>query len=418
MINKKTTQFDYQNKRRAKNSFRNNVKRKNKKYDPNRKRNIRTEKEFQYSHDIERFISSNKKYTTSKNQQNIIDLSDDFCLFNNPSKVLFQLVNMLAYAKSKNTIELTNKGKGKISFGALYLLDNLCWEIGRKKLWRSKLTSLTSEDQQLFANLKSVENQTSDTPYAYIINSRIRINREDDKLAKQIHREKSTEIRALVKKGINDNIDPNYDLSPEEHTAIDSAISEHFDNILSHAPTTDYGQLCGVYHKANNEVIILIYNFGNTIYESMTKETMPDDIKKDINGVIENHTERSFFITKSKFTKENALTLLALQEGISSKLTSNISRGHGLMDFIQHCFELNSKSKIRIISGKTAIKIDSKYKIEDKEFLGRTRRILALNTNNDIFEKPDEDYVSSMNITFPGVLIETIIPLTKENEDV
>jgi hypothetical protein len=73
--------------------------------------------------------------------------------------------------------------------------------------------------------------------------------------------------------------------------------------------------------------------------------------------------------------------------------------------------DLNTNSKIAIISGKSAIKIDSTYKISSKDVLGRKRRILAFNEENDIFEKPNQNNVVNLSFNFPGVIIETIIPL-------
>ncbi len=106
---------------------------------------------------------------------------------------------------------------------------------------------------------------------------------------------------------------------------------------------------------------------------------------------------------------------MALQEGISSKLNADITRGHGIIDFIEHCMELNHDSQIVIISGKTAIKIDSQYGIKNEMVLGRNRRIIALNKDNDIFDKPDGDKVVNLPTNFPGVIIETTIPLIIKN---
>ena len=103
---------------------------------------------------------------------------------------------------------------------------------------------------------------------------------------------------------------------------------------------------------------------------------------------------------------------MALQEGISSKLDADETRGYGLMDFIEHCFELSIGTKIVIISGQTTIRIDENYKIQKKEILGRERRVLSFNKEGDILNKPDKNYVLDHGAFFPGVIIETTIPLS------
>jgi len=105
--------------------------------------------------------------------------------------------------------------------------------------------------------------------------------------------------------------------------------------------------------------------------------------------------------------------LLAIQEGISSRVKFDKSRGHGLIDFIEHCFHLNNETKIVIISGNTAIRIDKKYQIGKRKLFNRERRIIAMNASNDIYDKPDSSNVVNLNLNFPGVLIETTIPLSQ-----
>ena len=126
--------------------------------------------------------------------------------------------------------------------------------------------------------------------------------------------------------------------------------------------------MCGFFDKEKKEITILIYNFGPTIAETLSQDNLPNHVQTALNQVIENHTKRAYWVGK-KFTQENALTLMAIQEGISSKLDQDKSRGHGITDFIEHCMDLNTNSKIAIISGKSAIKIDSTYKISSKDVL-------------------------------------------------
>jgi hypothetical protein len=404
-MSQKINRSDNKNTRRAKKSFNNKQKRKNKTKSTH-ENPIVNEYTTLYSSEIQHFYDSNRKIKkSSKNKE--IELDDDFSLFDNPDKVLRSLINILHQARINHTY-VSLKFKNKISFGALYFIDTMCWQIAKKKRWGLK-HNLPKEAYNLLTNLQSIQSNTTDTKESYIINNRIKINRVEDALARQVHKEKSKEIRDLIRKGIREIHDEDYQLSHEENTAIDSAISEHFDNILLHVPDADYGYLCGYFDRINKTVTILIYNFGCTIAHTLSKDNLPSHIKISVEQVIANFTKHR--LLWSDFTKENALTLLALQEGISSKLDADISRGHGIMDFIEHCVELNEESQIVIISGKTAIKINSKYKISEVDAFGRKRRIIAFNEKNDIFTKPDKENVVNLDVNFPGVIIETTIPL-------
>lgn len=363
-----------------------------------------------YSHHIEDFCAINRiqKWKPSKNT---IKLDEKFSLFEDPQLVLRTLLEMLH--RGKISQQLTRlRYVGDVSFGALYLIDNLCWEIGQKRRWHVICENISEKEKEKLSNLKSISSSTYENMHAYMINEIVRINRSSNPKADQSYKVKSKEITDMVQQAIREtNNDPEFELSFDAYQAITSTIGEHFDNIVLHAHDTELGILCGFYDKENKEITILIYNFGQTIFESLTSDTLPDIMKDEIEDIIKSHSKRDFFVGKGKFTAENALTLLALQEGISSRVKYDKSRGHGLMDFIEHCFSLNNETRIVLISGNTAIKIDKRYPIGKEYLFGRERRVIALNDTNSIYEKPDNNYVINMNINFPGVLIETKIPL-------
>lgn len=363
-----------------------------------------------YSHNIEEFCSVNR-ISRWKPSNNIIKLDEKFSLFEDPQLVLRTLLEMLHRAKISQ--QLTRlRYAGEVSFGALYLIDNLCWEIGQKRRWQILCENITETEKEKLSNLKSISSSTYENTHAYMINERVRINRSLDPKADQSYKVKSKEITDMVQQAIREtNNEPEFELSFNAYQAITSTIGEHFDNIVLHARKAELGILCGFYDKETKEITILIYNFGKTIYESLASDSLPDEMKDEIEDIIKSHSKRDFFVGKSKFTAENALTLLGLQEGISSRVKYDKSRGHGLMDFIEHCFNLNKETRIVLISGNTAIKIDKKYQIGKELLFGRERRVIAMNDANSIYEKPDSKYVINLNLNFPGVLIETTIPL-------
>lgn len=368
-------------------------------------------KQIRFSDSIEYFCNANHKLIR-QNKASLLKLNIEFSLFNNPTKVLIELLNLLSHAKIF-VKSPSIKYDGYVSFGAIHLLDNLCWEIGRKRRWVLTYKDFPKPDISIISNLKSVISNEIDDEYEYMINERININRSNAG-ANQSYKAKATIITNMIEKAIRETKnDDNYVLPLDIHGAIKSAIGEQFDNIHLHSVDTDFGTLCGFYNKVNKEVTLLVYNFGKTIAETLRDSDLPKKVLQEINTILVSHQKKSFFnLTKNTdFSAENALTLLALQEGISSRIKYDITRGHGLIDFIGNCFELNSKCKVTVISGKTAIKIDDTYKIKSENVFGNTRRILAFNKNNDIFEKPDPKYVINTGVNFNGVIIETIIPL-------
>lgn len=363
-----------------------------------------------YSKDIEQFCKLNNISKWANEINLLIRINEEVSLYENPEKVLRILLRILHNARFNNLYPKL-EFDSRVSFGALYLIDNICWEIGKKRNWGIHLSKMDANDRRILSKLRSFASSEYDDDYAYMLNEKVEINRKADVFANQQYKAKSKIVTDMIQRAIRESGQPDFELSAEAYQAISSTIGEHFDNILQHVPDAEYGYLCGFYNKELKEVVILIFNFGNTIAETLKVNNLPNEIKDEINDVIQNHKKRKFIIIGQSFTESNALTLLALQEGISSRLQYDKSRGHGLMDFIEHCFELNDNCKIAMISGDTAIKIDKTYKVEEKEFLGRKRRILAFNKANNLYEKPDSQFVSNLPLVFPGVIIETRIPL-------
>lgn len=413
-----TYKSDNHNTRHSKNQLRSRLKSKVKRK-LNQKKQIPTssgtkpygskQKKLNLSNEITNFYSINKqKIWKTKSEK--INLTTEFNIFDNPERVIGTILDIL-YKATTNQEYVTLDYKSGVCFGALYFIDTICWEIARSKKWVLNLQHLPMAEREMLLNLKSFRTSCSDNQYTYIVHSKIKINRTDDKLAKQEFKLKSTEIRELIGRGLSESNNNRVELTIDQHHALDSAISEHFDNILLHAPNATYGFLCGMYNKHDKSVSILIYNYGPTIADTLNNEELPEEVKTFKDTVIGNHISKNYFEFKRHFNKENALTLLAIQEGISSVIGVDKSRGHGIIDFIGHCFELSKETKITFISGNTAIRIDKKYMISSREIMNRSRKMLALNEENDIFTKPDSNYVKNIRFKFPGVIIVTHIPL-------
>lgn len=363
-----------------------------------------------FSNFIEKFCHENPVKIGYFNSHHEIKLDRDFSLFENPNRVLLNLREMFEYARKKNKFaKLKYNGHG--SFGALYLIDSMCWEIARAKKWTLDHRELPREELVILSKLKSFASSSYEDSKGYMINEKVHINREDGPMGDQNYKVQVKRITDMLNQAISDQKGYEYELPLEAYNTINSTISEQFDNILLHAPDASFGTLCGFYNKTSREITILIFNYGNTIYETLSMNNLPMEMQEKVDVIISNYRKKQIIFMESKFSVENALTLLAFQEGVSSRLTFDNTRGHGLIDFAENCFELCEDAKIVIISGKTAIKIDNKYKIEKRHVFDRERRVLAFNSTNDLFEKPKSSHVQNLSVYFPGVIIETTIPL-------
>jgi hypothetical protein len=151
---------------------------------------------------------------------------------------LSALLDILYLARTnRNSVNL--RYKDKASFGALYFIDTMCWQIAKHRPWKLN-HNLPAKEAKILSNLKSLNPNKTESEDAYIINTKVEINREENPLAEQEHKQRSKEIRDMIIKGIREH-QPEYELTHPQHTAIDSAISEHFDNILLHVPKALYG---------------------------------------------------------------------------------------------------------------------------------------------------------------------------------
>jgi len=407
--------------RRAKKAYNNSQSRKGRVYiHSNQQINVRKKGKFhgirkapiRFEKEIERFCLTNYALTTTPSRA-VLKLNKEFSLFHDPTKVLLSLLNLLKHAKELR-VHPKITYDGYVSFGAVYLIDNLCWEIGKKRKWLVDFQKFPADEKSILSNLRSAVSSTVDDENENMINERVLINRNPDAGNNQQYRSKAKDITDMIQRAFQQIMhDDSFSLPLEIHGAIKSAIGEQFDNILLHATETSHGTLCGFFNKKTCEITILIYNFGKTIAETLTSEDLPEDMWDKIGELLTNYKKKNIwnFTKGSEFTLENALTLFALQEGISSKIKVDISRGCGLIDFIENCFSLSTDTKVAIISGETAIKIDKGRPISSQYVFGRQRRVIALNAENDIFSRPDANYIKNTGVRFNGLIIETTIPL-------
>lgn len=156
------------------------------------------------------------------------------------------------------------------------------------------------------------------------------------------------------------------------------------------------------------ECHLVIFNFGQSISESM--QTLPEESphRKKIEQLIAHHQKRHLF--SSQWDSDVLWTLYSLQEGVSSLagLNSQSDHGQGLSDLIEFFQELgdneDSPHIMALISGNVYIRFDNEYKIKSQYHNSSQRRQIAFNKNNDLYAPPDSRKVKKMRHFFPGTI--------------
>lgn len=361
---------------------------------------------------IEYFIKNNLLYYKEFNQDKChrhTVKDKTLGLFNNTEEVFNIIFKIIKNKKFHFVLDFNN---AEIEFGALFFIDTMGWHLSKHKIWRLCSKRINKAQGNLLQNMRTLQSQEEDYDSTFIINEPVKMNAKShiktknyDKVSKRL-RELTEEGLRIAKK------DSNYILDKTTSNTIHSIVSEQFDNINEHAKSTRYGDICATYNRETNTVSVLICNFGPTIYDSFTKNELPVQVESFIQDILKNHLKKGF-LSRNSFTEENIFTLLSLQAGVSSLLEADETRGYGLIDFIEHCFNITNKTRVVMISGNTTIKIDNKYPISEQLILGRKRKIIALNKENDIHKKPDKERVVHHDYYFPGVIIETTLPLNE-----
>lgn len=169
---------------------------------------------------------------------------------------------------------------------------------------------------------------------------------------------------------------------------------------------------------------IAIFNFGKIIAETFRE--MPDTsyTHEEIDGYIKEHQKKKWF--SEEWTKDNLLTVVALQGHISSKnLRKDQDRGQGTVDLIEffqrihrQCVDAeqsDSKAEMAILSGNTHIYFDGTYTVQENS---TGRKVIAFNQPNNLHIKPDPKYIKNLHdLSFPGTIISIRFPMKHENTE-
>lgn len=205
-----------------------------------------------------------------------------------------------------------------------------------------------------------------------------------------------------------------FELTAEGINHMNTLVGEIITNAKEHCGNDGDWFVSGHFYKEKNESVhskgqLTFISFGNTIYENMLS------VEGKVRDVFDNFfKDKKSSIFKKKFDKELLYNVLSLQYKISSKMKekeNDIDRGTGTIKFIEHFERIGNTleqevPKMSILSGKSLILFDGKYRITNKKNSdGKSLKQIAFNESNDLFIDPDPDYVKKVRYPFPGTAI-------------
>lgn len=200
---------------------------------------------------------------------------------------------------------------------------------------------------------------------------------------------------------------------PEGKSYIGQLVGETINNCQLHSGDFSQWFTLGHYYSEDGtsygECQLVLFNFGQTIYEGLKNNALDPNTVRDLERMSNLHNSKGFF--SEMWDEEVLWTLYALQDGVSrEKSKDDPDRGTGTVTLIEAFQNIGStmdgkKAKMSIISGKSFILFDGKYKISKKEIGDEFRDIIAFNKNNNLEEVPDKKYVKKLQNYFPGTII-------------
>ncbi len=196
-------------------------------------------------------------------------------------------------------------------------------------------------------------------------------------------------------------------------------VGEVIDNCDAHSGDLKEWYTLGHYSKESDEACgecrLVIFDFGDTIYESFSKHGSKIEMKEIVDEVAA--TNRSILFNAQ--SKESRATLLALQDGVSRFKEIDNDRGTGTIKLIESFQSIgkdrNSNTPLMsITSGKTQILFDGKYQLKKEIINGKEKQIIAFNEENDLNKPPNINNVKDLKEFFPGTIISMKFFLDKD----
>lgn len=209
----------------------------------------------------------------------------------------------------------------------------------------------------------------------------------------------------------------NKQLNRDALRELGSIIGETIINAEEHS-TLRYRYMVGYFEETNDSqnnhyglLNLVIFNFGQSIYEKFKNPLEPinEKAKESMQQLSSLFIKKGFF-SRNDFTEETLWTLYALQGGVTS--VPNQKRGDGTIRFLDSFFRVkgdsnvDKESHLYLLSGSTRIDFDGTYQpVAYTTSNGDVKEIISFNESGSLEEKPDSNYVKSVDTYFPGTAI-------------
>ncbi|NJD03421.1 MAG: hypothetical protein FIA99_12700 [Ruminiclostridium sp.] len=201
-------------------------------------------------------------------------------------------------------------------------------------------------------------------------------------------------------------------LKKEGKQKLSEMLGEIIDNCKAHGGDLKKWYTLGHYNLHRNgkygECHLVIFNFGQTIYESLNSADTTRSTIKSLRSITKKHIT---LFRQNEWTVENLWTLYALQDGVSRfRNKKDPDRGTGTIKLIDGLQSIGKNKDgghpiMTITSGHTQIYFDGTYNLKEELIGNERRQIIAFNEDNDLKKPPDKKYVRMLNNYFPGTII-------------
>ena len=156
------------------------------------------------------------------------------------------------------------------------------------------------------------------------------------------------------------------------------------------------------------ECHLVFFNFGPSVAESI-RTLQQGELRSEIEQLVKAHNQQNFFGLSQSWDEDALWTLYALQEYVTCHHSETPTiRGLGSAEIFSAFQELCASDDVTIaprmslVSGRVHFLFDGRYPMAEDS---KGRRILALNTHNDLDHPPDKGVVTLLQKPFPGTLL-------------
>lgn len=236
----------------------------------------------------------------------------------------------------------------------------------------------------------------------------------------------STKIIDYLNECLNEQ---DFEFSREGYKCFSEMVGEVIDNCKIHGGEFTKWYTLGHYNMDDGigECSLVIFNFGNTIYENLKYGEITRETKEALERITRYYQE-SF--SSNLWSEESLWTLYSLQDGVSRFRDSknDPDRGTGTVTFIDSFQKIgktmNNKTPLMsITSGKVSILFDGRYSLKESDKKNEDRKIIAFNKENDLYKLPDKKNIRILENEFPGTVISMnfyldrkyLVNITEEN---